>query len=378
MEKGVKIGVGERGLAGALQAFLGMLLERGEVKAVLVARHIPGGTSIMPALVSDPGLLAEADPLAPAFPLNAAKVVSRLTRKPVGGRVAVVLRPCEIRAFVELVKLKQGSVEDLLIIGLDCPGAMRNEDYRAYAAEHGEGATVKFLEGCRDGGGSEELLSPACRVCARPVPGECDVTVGLFGADLGKEIYLLANTPAGEAALGKLDFPASGPPSGREEAVKKVMATRNERREAMFRETSEVTSDMEKLIHYLSNCVNCHNCRVACPVCYCRECVFTTDVFDHDPAQYLRWARRKGAVKMPTDTLFFHLTRMAHMSAACVGCGQCSNACPNDIPVMELFQTVARVTQDAFGYEPGRSLDEAPPLSIFREKEFSEVTGGKD
>ena len=63
------------------------------------------------------------------------------------------------------------------------------------------------------------------------------------------------------------------------------------------------------------------------------------------------------------------------MSTACVGCGQCSNACPNDIPVMELFRTLSQRTQEAFAYEAGRDIDEAPPLSEFREDEFSDVVG---
>ena len=81
---------------------------------------------------------------------------------------------------------------------------------------------------------------------------------------------------------------------------------------------------------------------------------------------------------MPTDTVFYHVTRLAHMSTACVGCGQCSNACPNDIPVMELFRTIAQDTQRAFDYQAGRSFEEAPPLSVFREDEFPEVVGIKN
>ena len=108
------------------------------------------------------------------------------------------------------------------------------------------------------------------------------------------------------------------------------MSERVAYRDRMFESTSAAVSDMEKLMNYLGNCVNCYNCRVACPVCYCRECVFTTDVFDHEPAQYLRWAKRKGALKMPTDTVFYHLTRMAHMSAACIGCGQCPTPAPTE------------------------------------------------
>ena len=63
------------------------------------------------------------------------------------------------------------------------------------------------------------------------------------------------------------------------------------------------------------------------------------------------------------------------MSTACVGCGQCSNACPNDIPVMEIFRTIAQRTQEAFDYQAGKSIDEEPPLSVFREEEFAEVVG---
>jgi formate dehydrogenase subunit beta len=154
-----------------------------------------------------------------------------------------------------------------------------------------------------------------------------------------------------------------------------LLAERKASLDQMFSETSAATDDLEKLTVYLASCVNCYNCRVACPVCYCKECVFVTDVFNHDPSQYLQWSRRKGTIKMPTDTVFYHITRLAHMSTACVGCGQCSNACPNDIPVMELFRTVAQRTQAAFDYEAGRDINESPPLSVFREEEFQDVVG---
>ena len=78
---------------------------------------------------------------------------------------------------------------------------------------------------------------------------------------------------------------------------------------------------------------------------------------------------------MPTDTLFYHITRLAHMSTACIVCGQCSNACPNDIPVMELFRTIAQRTQKAFEYEAGRSIEDDPPLSVFMEDELADVVG---
>ena len=78
---------------------------------------------------------------------------------------------------------------------------------------------------------------------------------------------------------------------------------------------------------------------------------------------------------MPMDTVFFHVTRMIHMGLSCVGCGQCSNACPNDIPLAELFVSVGKEAQKGFEYGAGKDLDEPFPLSIFFENEFQDVTG---
>ena len=212
-------------------------------------------------------------------------------------------------------------------------------------------------------------------MCEHPAPDGADIILGLHGADLDQAIPVLGNTARGEGVLARLGLPDAPGAPGRREAVEALTARRTAARDAMFEATRERTASLAGLAQYLSGCVNCYNCRVACPVCYCKECVFLTDVFDYKPDQYLGWAHKRGAVKLPTDTVFFHLTRLAHMSTACVGCGQCSNACPNDVPVMELFRTVAERTQRAFGYQPGRSPDEAPPMTVFREDEFSEMTG---
>ncbi len=165
--------------------------------------------------------------------------------------------------------------------------------------------------------------------------------------------------------LNQLNLAETAEPASRRDAIRLLIERRTQYRDDMFAKTREATENLEKMTVLLCHCVNCYNCRVACPVCYCKECVFVTDVFNHDPSQYLRWATRKGIIKMPTDTLFFHITRLAHMSTACVGCGQCSNACPNDIPVMELFRTIAQDTQQAFDYTAGENIEQDPPLAVF-------------
>lgn len=372
----VKIPIKDQNLVSSLQDFFKTMLRDGDINGLMVAQHLPTKNSVMPTLVTDPEKLDAADPLAPVFPINAAKVVSKLTRKPLGAKVAVVLRPCEIRAFIELVKLKQGKVDDVVLIGVDCLGAYSNVQYPDFAGDNGMEATLRFYRNIQEGKGTAcdgFDVSPACKACEYPIPENADVLIGLVGVDLKDHLLAKANTARGEDLLDNLGLSSTSEPEKRGKEIEALVAERVAYRDQMFAETSEATSDVEKLVSYLGNCVNCYNCRVACPVCYCKECVFLTDVFDHEPSQYLRWAKRKGILKMPTDTVFFHLTRMAHMSTACIGCGQCSNACPNNIPVMEIFRTMAHHTQKAFAYEAGRSLDDEPPLSVFREDEFQEV-----
>ena len=362
----------------SLQDLFRSILRLDDVAALLVPLRLPMKNQIMPGLVTDPQRLDAADPLAPAFPLNGAKLLSRLSRKPMGGHTVAVMRPCEIRAYVELVKLKQGDPEEVVLVGLDCLGAYKNVDFARCAGEDLDEFSRTFHRNALAGRGTAlngADLASACQVCDHPIPEGADVMIHVLGADTSAHLVIEARTHKGDHLLDELALPKGTPDEDRARAVSALLAERTAARDRMYARTGEVVSSLEKLSAYLAGCVNCYNCRVACPVCYCKECVFVTDVFEHEPFQYLRWANRKGALKMPTDTVFYHITRLAHMSTACVGCGQCSNACPNDIPVMELFRTVAARTQGAFDYEAGRSYDEAPPLSVFREDEFSEVTG---
>ena len=376
--KTAKINVKNGDLLETLQEFFRSILQLEDIGAILVPQHLPAKNVVMPTLVTDPEQLNGTDPLAPVFPLNGAKIVSRLTRKPMGAKVAVVLRPCEIRAFIELVKLKQGRIEEVVMVGIDCLGAFKNGDDIQINGKKEEKFTSRFYKDALSG---EKLvfegfdLAPACKACENPIPNGADILIGLFGVDTDNQVLIQARTPKGETLYDKLDLSDTEEPEERSAAVESLVAERTVYRDKMFAETTEATNSLEKLNSYFAECVNCYNCRVACPVCYCKECVFVTDVFNHEPAQYLRWANRKGIIKMPTDTVFYHMTRIAHMSTSCVGCGQCTNACPNNIPVMELFRTVSYRTQKAFGYEAGRSIEEDPPLSVFRENELTEVVG---
>jgi len=150
MAKTRKLGITDNDPIAALQDLFKSLLSIEEIGAVMVPQRLPMKNMVMPTLVSAPDQLEGMDPISPAFPMNAAKIVSRLTRKRIGQKVAVWLRPCEIRAFVELVKLKQGRMDELIIVGMDCPGAFTNTDYFKFVGDDvrgtGRGSSRKQAE----------------------------------------------------------------------------------------------------------------------------------------------------------------------------------------------------------------------------------------
>ncbi len=355
-----------------LAGFFKGMLENGAVDAVLVPMAQKKGVRL--TLVTSAANMDRVDPFAPVAAVSGAKIASSLTARPSGRRLAMVLRPCEIRAVVELVKLKQVNLEDVLLIGLDCYGRYENTDFARFE-ELGK-TTELFLENAQAGKTAVEDfdIAGACRICEFPTAENVDMRLCAIGAGDGG-VFIEAVTPKGEAALGKSGVKAGGAPAGRDEAVKKLVAARTEARDKRFAEYREETGSFEALADKLAACVNCYNCRVACPVCYCKECVFVTDTFRHDGEQFMMWADQGGMLKMPNDTLFYHLTRMTHMSLFCVGCGQCTSACPNDIDVMPMFRACADKTQARFDYQAGRSVDEEQPMAGFQADELVEVTG---
>jgi formate dehydrogenase (coenzyme F420) beta subunit len=354
----------------ALAAFVATLLEKKVVSAVMVPARQAHGPAVFQTLISDPAEAQNVDPLAPVATVSSATELARLTRKNTGGKLAAFLRPCEMRAYLELVKLNQATLENLLLIGMDCYGRYENVEYVGTVATK-ENGTLEFLKAQGEG---VEIID-SCISCVNPTAENVDLHLQVFGHDPEKALGIEAISENGEKAFEALGYENADVPANRTEAVAALTEKRKKARGKQHAELQERVGSLKGLMEVLTNCVNCYNCRNACPVCYCRECVFTTDTFLHDSQQFFSWSAKHGSLRMPTDTLMYHLTRFAHISTLCVGCGQCSSACPNDIPVAEIVQLVGEGTQAVFGYEPGHSVSEAQPLATFVENELIHVTG---
>lgn len=353
-----------------LRGFLQRLLEKEIVEALLVPLEAPSGDTVMPALVKEPLRLEKANPLAPVMLVNGARLVSSLTIGKPREKIGALLRSCEIRALIELVKLQQAHLENLMIIGIDCLGTYEVTDYAKLVSSEGGSPTMELVRGAQEG-----ALSPrqgyqfrsACRICEYPIPQNAALTIGLLGVD-GQKILIEAE----EELAGRLEL-TEGEAASREEVIDKLVEARVEERDRLFSQFRERVVDMPGLLAQFSTCIRCHNCTVACPICYCKECLFRTSTFEHESDRYLRWAERKGAIQMPTDTLLFQLTRLNHMVTSCVGCGMCESACPSNIPLTTIFRAVGQEVQAMFDYLPGRSLEDELPLVTFKEDELTDL-----
>jgi formate dehydrogenase subunit beta len=287
-----------------------------------------------------------------------------------------------MRALVELVKLQQASLDDLVTISIDCLGtydvtvyaAMQADgqvDLRASLATAATGAVAESGELALQKGWA---FRDACQMCEKPHFEGADITLELFGADLlvGIPVSLSEELAGRGSLLESLELAPAEENQRRKEVLDKVIETRTRTRDERFAEIRQRLDD-EGISGVLAACVRCHNCMTVCPICYCKTCLFKSPVFDHEPMLYMNWAQRKGAFRLPADTTLFHLTRLNHMALSCVGCGMCTSDCPSELPVGRVFRAIGHEVQEVFDYEPGRDIDEPLPLVTFREDEWVEV-----
>ena len=358
----------EGGIQKSILAFIKQALAKGCFDAVLIPARVSAGDSFSYSLIQDESLLENTSPLPPIMPVQGARAVSSLTRRGKGKKkIAAILRPCEAMAAIELGKLKQLELENIILITVDCPGVIPLFNY-FNNPEKGD----KTFEDASQSWNSDPMRT-VCTICDRfsAIGGE-DLHIGTLGTK-SDSIFLMPGNSKGENILNELGISLEEDISGWEDKVNKLT---EERKKARSQANAAIKTDIEgidRLTQAFSTCINCHNCMRVCPICYCRQCNFDSDKMKFPFEDYLTRAEGRNGLLVPTDTLLFHIGRMLHISLSCVSCGMCEDACPMDIPVAQIFSMVSDENQALFDYVPGRSLDEPLPLTTFKESEFLEV-----
>jgi formate dehydrogenase subunit beta len=347
------------------------LLEEGLDKdlfgAVLIPTRVPSGDSFAYLLISDKSMLQNATALPPVMPVQGAKALSSLTRQgSFEKRVVAVMRPCEIRAAVELAKLEQVDLENVSFLSVDCPGALPLSEY----LEDPEGCDELFEKAPAER--DTERMRPTCRMCLEFGPTSGDLHVGLLSGNHESAI-MIAASEWGAEVLESLGIQSETSLEEWSKEMEQAKSERRSERERIHNQLNAGLSEPAGLLDLFAKCIDCHNCMRVCPMCYCRQCYFDSEALQLSAENFLSRARKSGWLRLPTDTMFFQLGRMSHMISSCVSCGQCEDACPMDIDVAQIFSLVADRTQETLEYTPGMDVDEPLPCTNYREEELREI-----
>jgi len=336
-------------------------LEKGLVGGVVTLRRTAENAAVH-ALVTKPDQIEETDPLMPYFPGNGADFVKKLTRiaPPRNKKILVILRPCEMRAAVELTKLAQIQNENIVWMTFDCLGTIPRKEF--------EDKPIP---------GGDEFYSDPEREDIRPLCATCDF-VRVNTADIGFLAFedgapFVAYTETGKQFLSDLGVEFTEKPV--DDKFNQIQQKRNQNKAELYGRLEKEVKGIDNLIKTFARCVNCHNCMTNCPICFCRECFFESEAMDFEGDIFLDLAERRGGLRAPTDVGLFHLGRMSHMATSCVACGACEEACPEGIIVGQVFKWVSENVQKVFDYVAGRDWEAEVPLRTFREDELTEVTG---
>jgi len=245
-------------------------------------------------------------------------------------KIGVLATGCNSRNIVTHVIENQIKREQLHIVGVPCTGMINHRAVKR-AVKYREITEVTEEPGGRftvKGPGYEETFDKAsylqlnCSTCTHRNPVEFDELVA-------------EQVPEQEDVQAFKD-------------VEKIEEMDSEKKWGFFN-------------RMISSCIRCYACRNACPLCYCPTCF----VDESNP----QWV---GKSVDPVDTMTFHFLRAYHCAGRCTDCGACERACPVGIPVRQFTKKLNKDALELFSWEPGLSLDQRPPLDVYRVDDYNE------
>jgi len=374
---------------GVVTSLLKFALESKRVDAVLAVKARDGNRyDGIPVLITEPDKVIET-----AGSLHCASPnIARFIKEYLGGasdlKIAVVVKPCDAKAVIELTKRIQINLDNLLLIGLNCIGTLPPAKAKVMMKEEFEvdpddvisedieedKLTIKLKDGTEKEKNLTELEERGygrrenCRRCETNIPVMADIACGKWGTTDKKTTFIEvcsekgSNFIEGAIEAGYIRVEQAG---GRAvETRKKEDEAAIERalkwQERDFADFKVMSAD-ERFSYWFgqfSRCIKCYGCRDACPICYCKDCTLEAD---------------RGIVaggEIPPDVMF-PMIWFSHVMDSCVNCGQCQDVCPMELPLSRLTFMLNRELADIFKYEPGMNVEALPPLRTITDAELA-------
>ncbi len=176
------------------------------------------------------------------------------------------------------------------------------------------------------------VIGVACPGVTQPLAERCDTC----------DVHMPSTA---DVVLGETQVDHAASKDERYAELDRLMALSHEERQAYWQEQ-------------FARCVKCYACRQVCPLCYCERCVADKN----RPTRINTSATVKG-------NLAWHVARAFHLAGRCVGCGQCTRACPAGIRLDLLNLSLARAADENFDFCAGTTRGAEPLIGTFSEND---------
>jgi len=292
----------------------------------LEGMHVPvyeDGNGVTLRLVNDPDQLSVANPFVPVMTMSAVRRVVELSRQRPGARLAAVLRPCEARAVNFLAGSGKVTLENWLLIGVDCLAAFPDEDFAWRVQKPGgiRRLTEQALHFARQGGIAPYRFRSACQACTSPCPEGVDLALGLLGLPVHRFMMVTAkDTETIEQLnlhelIGTWVWPAVV--AQRSDTLAALDERRRHARERFVNKLPlDAPDDSEELVDLLTGCAPCQLCLAACPIC--------------------------GELGLLSNGRLANQAIVEQWLTGCVQCGLCEDACPLQRPLTTIIGRISR------------------------------------
>jgi formate dehydrogenase subunit beta len=303
-----------------------------------------------PRYITNVESLKEVNPFRPLMEINIASLIPDLLANHPDEKIGVLLRPCEMRALIEMTKHSSVKIDRLLTISVDCLGTFPADEYQWRLERTGKSypdqeinvnkssddLASEALKFARQGGIVPYRYRPACQVCISPAAKEADINIHTIGLPVRQQILVVLNDTTFATRFNNMPLTYSGADEDLILQHERIVSKKIEQHQRTLERiiiglSGLLPSNLDAVIHQLESCGDCQNCMDVCPVCSVdRPTRYSDGHFDR--SDIVRWL------------------------VSCAGCGMCEQSCPNHLPLSAIFAHIRQQLDQEWEYNPARAI----------------------